>query len=337
MMPFLETIIFGNTLFAWLQAAGVSAVMMGTLHLLRKYVIHGLRRFAATTVTSLDDLFVEVLGSTRLITMLSLARARSGRICADATRSDGTHSGPDCRRAPLRAGGSLGKHGHRVFAAQAGHRRRNEGSGCKISGGTDRDSLLRKTRDLLRTARDMNPLNMTIMFWLAQYYALADSFDRAQEQYREVLNIAGNDPGKHAQEIGEAWSQIGMGYVFKKAYPRAVEAFSRAAASGYNNAGLYLQWGLAVLQTSPPEASARERRDTAAECERLFRRCVSIDSRNAQGHFWLGETLLRLRVEGENDQIRKLTADACREFARALALDPTLDDARKEMARYGCR
>jgi tetratricopeptide (TPR) repeat protein len=214
------------------------------------------------------------------------------------------------------------------------------GGACHLAlvpGSANRDSLLHHARTLLVSALEANPRSLAIRFRLAQYYVLADSFDLAQAQYREVLDIAGREPGKHRREIGEAWSQIAFGYSVKKEYAEAVRAFSRAAAAGYENAGLYLQWGLAVMQTVSQNSSAQENREIIAESERLFRKCINLDARNSQGHFWLGEALIRLRIEGENALIRKLTGEACREFARALALDPSLEDAKKEMVRYGCR
>jgi tetratricopeptide (TPR) repeat protein len=200
-----------------------------------------------------------------------------------------------------------------------------------------RDSLLNRARTLLVAARSLNPENMAIRFRLAQYYAFADSFDLAQQQYREVLDLAAADPGKHHRETGEAWAQIAFGHVVRKEYPEAIRCFPKAVAAGYEHANLYLQWGLAVLQTIAQGTSVSESRSIAAESARLFRRAIRLDDRTAQAHFWLGESLIRQRIEGENSLNRKLTKEACGAFKRALALDPSYEDAKKEIFRYGCK
>lgn len=204
-------------------------------------------------------------------------------------------------------------------------------------GSTQRDSLLARARLHLLAARDFNPDNLTIRFRLAQYYVLADSFELAQLQYREVLDLAARTPGSHKREIGEAWAQIALGHSFKKEYREALACFPKATAAGYENTNLYLQWGLAVLQTVGHNGSVDESRKNVEEASRLFQKAIALDAANPQAHFWLGESLIRRRIEGENALNKKLTEEACREFARAMALDPSFEDAKKEMFRYGCK
>jgi small-conductance mechanosensitive channel len=72
-MNWLEHVFLGNTILTWALAAGLAAATLAALFILRSVVVRRLRRLAATTATHLDDLIVEVLGSTRTFTMLAAA------------------------------------------------------------------------------------------------------------------------------------------------------------------------------------------------------------------------------------------------------------------------
>jgi small-conductance mechanosensitive channel len=72
-MPWLEYIFFGNTAFTWLLSGGLTALTLAALFVLKRYVLQRLRRLAASTATTFDDLFVEVLAGTRSFTMLAAA------------------------------------------------------------------------------------------------------------------------------------------------------------------------------------------------------------------------------------------------------------------------
>lgn len=60
----LATRFYGNTLLAWLIAAGVLLVATGALMLLRRFVLGHVAKLAARTSTAVDDLLVDVLGRT---------------------------------------------------------------------------------------------------------------------------------------------------------------------------------------------------------------------------------------------------------------------------------
>jgi tetratricopeptide (TPR) repeat protein len=201
----------------------------------------------------------------------------------------------------------------------------------------DRRALLNRAREVLVRAKELNPDNLTIRFRLAQYFAQADSTEQARSEYDAVLNKAREDPGKYRKEAGEAYSQIGVYYLSKKQFDRAAENFRRAIGSGVENSLLQLNWGIAILQTVDPSAPEGETRKKNEDAVKHFRRAVELDPKNAQAHLWLGEGLIRLRVVGDNESIRRLTNEACSEFIKTLALDPSNQDAKREIARFGCK
>jgi tetratricopeptide (TPR) repeat protein len=192
-------------------------------------------------------------------------------------------------------------------------------------------------RDLLLRARELNPDNLTIRFRLAQYYASADSLDNAKAEYDEVLKKTNETPGKYRKEAGEAHGQIAAYYFSKKQYARAIESFSKALASGYDNAVMHLNWGLALLQEIDPKGSDSDNRRLTEDAAKQFRRATQLDPGNAESHFWLGEALVRSRIVGDDESIRRLTAEACVEFKTVLKLNPRHQDARKEITRLGCQ
>ncbi len=61
----LDQTIYGNTLSAWLIAAGIYAVTTLALWLLERYALRAFARFASQTRTSIDDLVAAVLGETK--------------------------------------------------------------------------------------------------------------------------------------------------------------------------------------------------------------------------------------------------------------------------------
>ena len=64
---------------------------------------------------------------------------------------------------------------------------------------------------------------------------------------------------------------------------------------------------------------------------------MALDPGLAVGHFWLGTTLVLMRVEGDNEGNKKLVEEACSEFSKCLRLDPRNEDARKAKERIGCK
>jgi hypothetical protein len=53
-------------------------------------------------------------------------------------------------------------------------------------------------------------------------------------------------------------------------------------------------------------------------------------------HLWLAQGLVLMRVEGQDEDNRKLTTEACEEYRRVLRLNPGNADAKKGMERIGC-
>jgi small-conductance mechanosensitive channel len=64
-MTFLSTIFYGNTLGIWLLAIVIAAVLYLVLRIVKTIVLKRVARLAEKTHTGLDDLVVDVLGSTK--------------------------------------------------------------------------------------------------------------------------------------------------------------------------------------------------------------------------------------------------------------------------------
>ena len=69
----LDQTIYGNTLAAWLLAAGIYAATTLGLWLIERYVLRAFARFAGDTQTSVDDLVAHVLGETKFGLVLFVA------------------------------------------------------------------------------------------------------------------------------------------------------------------------------------------------------------------------------------------------------------------------
>jgi tetratricopeptide (TPR) repeat protein len=173
--------------------------------------------------------------------------------------------------------------------------------------------------------------------WLGRYYVQVDSFELAQQQYEDVLKLIGDQTEKYRKESGEGNSLLGSLYMTRKQYERAIESFRRAQAVGYENGAMHLSWGQAILQTidvnDPQEVNRKKNEDAVKQ----FRRCVDMEPGNSQGHFWLGEGLIRLRIPGEDEANKKLKEEACTEFKKVVRLDPKNPDAPRAMERVGCQ
>ncbi|MBI5474694.1 MAG: tetratricopeptide repeat protein [Ignavibacteriae bacterium] len=194
---------------------------------------------------------------------------------------------------------------------------------------------LPRARELFLKAIEMKPDYLGAKLWLARYYAEVDSIEQMKRTYDDVIDIATKEPAKYKKELGEAYMQLGSYYYQKQQYPSAVETFRRASAAGVDNSGLQLAWGIAIMQTLGDNPDEREAR--TADAVKKFRRVVQLEASNAQGHFWLGNTLLMQRREGDTPGNKKLQQEACAEFVKALKLDPRLGDAKKAMERVGCK
>jgi tetratricopeptide (TPR) repeat protein len=202
--------------------------------------------------------------------------------------------------------------------------------------GSDRIGELARARELFIQARMLSPENLTVRFRLAQCLVLADSQERAKEEYKEVLRIAGSNPTRYRKEAGEAHVQIAMYYASKSQPDRAIASFASAERLDYETAAMQLNWGLAILQVAGSMASEEEARGKSVDAVKRFRRAVQLDPGSAPAHFWLGEGVLRLRIPGDNESVHKYTEEACQEFKKALAIDPHHEGALKETKLRGC-
>ena len=71
-MEILDRVLLGNTVRAWLIAAGITLGITIVLRTLVSVVIRRLRQLASRTATDVDDIAVEVLSRTRLLFLLFL-------------------------------------------------------------------------------------------------------------------------------------------------------------------------------------------------------------------------------------------------------------------------
>jgi tetratricopeptide (TPR) repeat protein len=171
--------------------------------------------------------------------------------------------------------------------------------------------------------------------WLARYYTQVDSLDQAVAQYDEVLKQVADQPDRK-NVAGEAHYLKGTAFFIKQQFDRAIDSFRKASTLGYDNDGLQLMLGQSLLQTLDPKGMPEDNKRKTEDALKAFRRCVALNPNSADGHLWLGETLTRSRIEGENELNRRLTEEACAEYKTALRLDPKNDAARKAIDRIGC-
>jgi len=190
-------------------------------------------------------------------------------------------------------------------------------------------------RDKLTKVVTLKPDFYQGRLWLARYFAQVDSLDQAVEQYNEVLRQVEGQPDKKGV-AGEAYFSIGGMYFSRQQFERAVDAFKKSLALGYENDGLQLMLGQGILQTLDPTGNATDNQRKTDDALKAFRQCVALNANNSDGHLWLGEALVRSRVEGETERNRQLNEEACGEFRKVLRLDPKNDQARKSMERIGC-
>jgi tetratricopeptide (TPR) repeat protein len=194
---------------------------------------------------------------------------------------------------------------------------------------------LPRARELFLKAVELKPDFLQAKLWLARYYAEVDSSDLMKITYDEVIKLGTENPEKFRREMCEAYTQLGSYYFTRKNFNAAIEGFRKAAASGCETAALNLAWGQGIILTRGDNPD--ENRKKTEEAITKFRRCIQMEPGNAQGHFWLANSLTYLRKEGDTEGNRKLNAEACAEYAKALKYDPKLDDAKKGMERIGCK
>jgi tetratricopeptide (TPR) repeat protein len=193
-----------------------------------------------------------------------------------------------------------------------------------------------RVRELLVTIIDKRPDYLPGRLWLARYYTQVDSLENAKAEYDSVLKQIGPNIDKYKKEAAEAHYLLGMYYFRKQQFAQTVESFRRASGYGYEDAGMRLTWGQAVMQTLDPTGDAAENDKKIDECIRLFRKVTEMDPANAQGHLWLAQGLIRSRREGEDERNKGLHEEACTELRKVLKIEPKNEDAKKTMERIGC-
>lgn len=193
---------------------------------------------------------------------------------------------------------------------------------------------LARARELLARAVELKPDFFSARLWLARYYAEVDSVAMMKQTYDEVIRLGSEDPVKNKSALNEAYIQLGSYYFSQKNFGAALENFRKALNYG-ESSGLQLAIGQCLILTRGDDAD--ENRKRTEDAITRFRRAIQLDQNNAQAHFWLANSLLFLRIEGDTKRNRELTDEACSEFKKALRLDPKLEDAKKGMERIGCK
>lgn len=79
-MPYLESMLYGNTLRAWLIAAIVALLTYAALRIFRSLVLRNFSVLARRTRTELDDVAVEVLRGTRMFFILFVSLYAGSRV-----------------------------------------------------------------------------------------------------------------------------------------------------------------------------------------------------------------------------------------------------------------
>jgi tetratricopeptide (TPR) repeat protein len=194
-----------------------------------------------------------------------------------------------------------------------------------------------RCRELLVRSIQLKPDYLSGHLNLGRYYAQVDSLDEAVSQYDTVLALIGTDIGAHKNEAGEAYLQKGQLYFRDKQFGRAIESFRKATSAGIENSAIHLMWGQGLLQMLDPKGDAEDNSKKKAEAVTHFRKTVALDPGIGAAHFWLGTSLVLMRVEGDNAGNAKLVEEACSEFSKCIRLEPKNDDARKAKERIGCK
>ena len=84
----LAETFFNNTILQWGTALIVTCVVLASVWILKAYVVRRLRKFSERTKTDLDDLIVDLLGSTKFLLVfgISLYVGSTVLVLPDTTR-----------------------------------------------------------------------------------------------------------------------------------------------------------------------------------------------------------------------------------------------------------
>jgi tetratricopeptide (TPR) repeat protein len=193
---------------------------------------------------------------------------------------------------------------------------------------------LPRARELFVKAIELKPDYLQSKLWLARYYAKVDSTGKMREVYDDVIKLANDDPAKNKAVLGEAYAQMGSTAMQAKNYVSALEYFRKALAIN-ESAGLNLAVGQCIILTLGENGEVN--RPRIEEAAAKFRRTIAAEPNNAQGHYWLGDALVRLRDPADPAKSKQLATEACAEFSKAIKLDPKNKAAREAMERIGCK
>jgi tetratricopeptide (TPR) repeat protein len=194
-----------------------------------------------------------------------------------------------------------------------------------------------RARQLLSTLREKLPDYLLGRLWMGRYFTAVDSLEEAKAEYDEVLRLASAKPDNYRRELGETHFMLGQYYFRKQSFPASAESFRKANQNGYEDAGLHVAWGQAILQTLNPNDVQADNKRKIDDAIGHFRRAIVLETSNEQAHLWLGQGLVMARVEGDDAGNAKLQSEACDEFRKALKINPRNEDAKKAMARIGCK
>mgnify|MGYP000745878148 CR=1 FL=1 len=75
----MNEVFYGNTISTWIVAAGIAAAVALALYGIRYFITCRLSKLAERTETKIDDMLLEVLGSSYFRVRLSDQRRQAGR------------------------------------------------------------------------------------------------------------------------------------------------------------------------------------------------------------------------------------------------------------------
>jgi len=193
-----------------------------------------------------------------------------------------------------------------------------------------------RAKILLVKALELKPDWLLGRLWLGRYYSYVDSLDEAKALYDSVLVQIGSNTQRYQKEAGEAHYMIASYYFQKERYVQCAASCRSAFDLAYDNAGLQLMWGQAMLQLLDPKAPREQNRTKVSTAVDHFEKAVRMNPADPAAHLWLAQGYVLLREEGEDEMNRELKGKACEEYRKVLKIDPNNKDAKKGMELIGC-
>ncbi|MCK5573013.1 MAG: tetratricopeptide repeat protein, partial [Bacteroidetes bacterium] len=193
-----------------------------------------------------------------------------------------------------------------------------------------------RAKVLLVKALALKPDWLLGRLWLGRYYSYVDSLDEAKSLYDSVLVQIGSETQKYRKEAGEAHYMIASYYFQNERYAQCAASCKEASDVEYDNAGLQLMWGQAILQLLDPKAAREANRDRVETAVAHFRKAIRMNPKDPAAHLWLAQGLVLMRIEGDDAGNKKLKDEACQEYRTVLKMEPRNKDAQKGMELIGC-